>query len=92
MTDSQASQSRFQVNARQVMGGAVLIGAGSLLVLTGTAMAGTALVMAFRQRVKQMDVPPGELARQNWARVRAATAAGVGGWRNGQPAAERQPG
>jgi hypothetical protein len=38
--------------------------------------------------VKQMDVPPTELARQKWSQARAATAAGVGAWRNGPPAAE----
>lgn len=54
-------------------------------------MAGTALVAAFRQQVKRMEVPPSELARRNLARVKAATAAGVSEWRNGQPAAQRQP-
>ncbi|HLI36967.1 MAG TPA: hypothetical protein VKV80_06450 [Streptosporangiaceae bacterium] len=90
MADKQVSQPGFQVSTGQVIGGAVLIGVGGLLVLTGTAMAGTAVVTAFRRRVQQMDVPPSELARQNWARVKAATAAGVSGWRNGQPAAGYQ--
>lgn len=87
MTDSQVSQSPTQVNTRQVMGGAILIGIGGVLALTGVAMAGAALVTAYRERMRQMDVPPSELARQQWGRMKAATAAGLGEWRNGrQPA------
>ncbi len=62
--------------------------AGGLLGLAGAALAGAALIAAARRRVKQMDVPTGELARQKWSQAKAATAAGVGAWRNGQPAVQ----
>lgn len=87
MTDSQVAQPSVQINTRQVMSGAILIGLGGVIALAGIAMAGTALAAAFRERVRQMDVPPSELAKQNWNRVRAATAAGYAELRNGrQPA------
>ncbi len=90
MIDSQTARSRFQPNTRLLIGGAVLIGAGGLLGLAGAALAGSALIAAVRRRVKQMDVPPGELARRKWSQAKVATAAGVGAWRNGQPAVQEE--
>jgi hypothetical protein len=95
MNTNHAQQSRIQLNKQQVIAGAVLMGIGGAIALAGMAMTGTALVSVFRQRVRQMDVPPGELARQHWSAVRNATNAGVGTWlkevpsTNGQPVAQR---
>jgi hypothetical protein len=89
MTESQ--ESSFEFNTRQILAGSILIGVGGVIALAGVAMAGTALVGAFRRRVQQMDVPPSELARQNWSRVKAATAAGASVWRNGQQPATVEP-
>lgn len=83
MTKSQVAQPKMQINTRQLIGGAILIGIGGVLALSGAAVAGAALVAAYQDRVRQMDVPPAELARRNWGRVKAATAAGIGEWRNG---------
>lgn len=88
MTDSRVAQPKLQVNTRQVVSGSVLIGIGGVIALAGIAMAGTALVAAYRDRVAQMDVPPSALARQNWDRVRAATAAGFAELRNDKQPAE----
>jgi len=88
MTDSQVAQPKIQINTRQVVGGSILIGIGGVIALAGIAMAGTALAAAFRERVRQMDVPPSVLAKQNWDRVRAATAAGLTELRNGRQPAE----
>jgi len=86
------AENRIQLNTRQIVGGSILIGIGGVLALAGAAMAGTALVAAYRDQVQQMDVPPSEIARQNWSRVKAATSAGVGAWRNGhQPVGQSQP-
>lgn len=88
MTKSQATQPKLQINTGQVVGGAILIGIGGVMALAGLAVAGTALVTAYRERIGAMDVPPSELARKHWGRMKAATAAGLGEWRNGaQPAA-----
>jgi hypothetical protein len=90
-TYRQAPQSKIEFNTRQIAAGAILMGVGGTLALAGAAVAGTAIVMAFRQRVQQMEVPPSELARHHWSRVKHATAAGVDTWRNEQqPAAQRR--
>jgi hypothetical protein len=90
MTYRRAPQSKIELNTRQIFAGSILMGVGGAIALAGAAVAGTALVMAFRQRVQRMEVPPGELARHHWSRVKHATAAGVDVWRNEQPAAQRQ--
>jgi hypothetical protein len=91
MTYNHAAQPKIQLNKQLVTAGSVLMGVGAALALAGAAMAGTALVTALRQRVRQMDVPPGELARQHWSAVRHATSAGMDVWLKEQPAAQGQP-
>jgi hypothetical protein len=88
MTDTQVAQPKFQINTQQVMAGSILIGVGGIIALAGAAVAATALVVAYRERVRQMDVPPSELARHHWHRMKAATNAGLGEWRNGRQPAE----
>ena len=78
----------FQVNTGTLMVGAALIGIGSLIGLVGLALSGASLAAAARRYVSSMEVPPGELAKQHWARARAATVAGAGAWRNGTGAVE----
>jgi hypothetical protein len=84
MTYKQTTQPKIQLNTRQIISGSILMGIGGALALAGAAMAGTALVAAYRDRVRQMEVPPSVLARQNWERAKSAAAAGVGEWRNGR--------
>jgi hypothetical protein len=92
MTDDQMSQARFQLKTGQVIGGAALAGiAGGLLALGVSALAGSAFVAAVRRRLEQVDVPSSAMARQNWARAKAAAAAGVGAWRDGQLATQPPP-
>jgi hypothetical protein len=88
MTDNQLAQPKFQINSQQVIAGSILIGVGGIIALAGAAVAGVALVVAYRDRVRQMDVPPTELARRHWHRVREATNAGLGQWRNGSQPVE----
>ena len=79
---------KFQLNTQQIIRGSILIGLGSVIALAGAAMAGTAFVAAYRDRVSQMEVPPTELARQHWNRARHAAMVGVGEWRNGSQPVE----
>ncbi len=78
----------FQVNTRLLLAGAVLAAVGSLLGAAGLAISGAALANAARRYVNDRGVPPSELARQQFAKARAATAAGTAAWRDGvaQPA------
>jgi hypothetical protein len=82
------SAAGFQLNTGTLMVGAVLIGIGSLIGFVGLALSGAAVATAARRYVNTMEVPPSELAKQHWARARAATVAGAGAWRNGTGAAE----
>ena len=55
MSYTRTPQSKLQFNTRQIFAGSILIGVGGAIALAGTALAGTALVSAFRQRVQQME-------------------------------------
>lgn len=63
--------------------GAVMLGAGTLIALVGLAIGGGHLVAATRRWIKEMEVPPSELARQKWAQARTAVEAGASAWQNG---------
>jgi hypothetical protein len=75
-----------QLNRRRIAGGGVLIGLGGLLGFTGMLLVSSAIVSAARQRVNQLEQPPGELAKRTWQQARAATTAGAKAWRNSPPA------
>jgi hypothetical protein len=63
--------------------GGALIGAGALIALAGMAVGGSHVVSATRRWIKEMEVPPSELARIKWVQARSAAAAGAAAWQNG---------
>ncbi|HEY1616756.1 MAG TPA: hypothetical protein VGG25_04020 [Streptosporangiaceae bacterium] len=79
----------FEVSTRPLMIGGVLIAAGALAGLAGLLVGGSAIVIATRRWMDQLDTPPAELARQKWAQARAATQAGASAWQNGVTADTR---
>ena len=92
MADQEELTQGFALQTGPLLAGAVLIGVGSLLGLAGLAIAGAALTAATRRYVNSMEVPPGQLARQQLAKARAAASAGASAWRDGagQPAVSDQ--
>jgi hypothetical protein len=78
----QQAAGAFQLNSGLLISGAVLAGLGSLLGMAGLALGSTALVGAARRWIGGQEVPPGQLARQQLAKARAATSAGATTWRN----------
>jgi hypothetical protein len=66
--------------------GATLLGVGALIAAVGLAVGGGHLIAATRRWVKEMEVPPSELARQKWAQARTAVEAGTSAWQNGTKA------
>jgi len=74
-----------QLRSGPLITGAALAGAGALLALAGIAVGGSHVLAATRRWVREMEVPPGELARLKWAQAKAAAAAGAGAWQNGPP-------
>jgi hypothetical protein len=75
-----------QFESAPLITGAALLGAGALIALIGLAVGGGHLVAATRRWVKEMEVPPSELAKQKWAQARTAVGAGTSAWQNGTKA------
>jgi hypothetical protein len=75
-----------RLNQGLVVGGAVLIGLGGLMGLTGALLLSSAVVAATRRWIRQLERPPTEIARLKFQQARAATSAGASAWRGGPPA------
>lgn len=86
MTNNDGRRRGPQLRSGPLVTGAALVGAGGLLALAGLAVGGSHLISAIRQWVREMEVPPSELARQKWAKAQAAAMAGANAWQNGLPA------
>ena len=71
----------FQLNGTPMIVGVALIGAGSLIGLTGLIVGGTAMVSATRQWFRELDVPPSETVKHKVGQTKAATVAGASGWK-----------
>jgi hypothetical protein len=83
MTNSSRTDTAFRLNTRPLIVGGALMGLGGLLGLAGIVISGTALAAAMRDWASRQEVPPSEMARQQWYRAKSATAAGATAWRNG---------
>jgi hypothetical protein len=80
MADNAERTSLPEFRSGPLITGAVLAGTGLMRVLAGLVVGGARLFSATRRWVDQMEVPPSQLARQQWARARAAAAAGTTAW------------
>jgi hypothetical protein len=83
MTDASNPSSLPQLRSGPLIAGGVLAGAGAMLLLAGLAVGSAHLFSATRAWVREMEVPPSERVRQQWARAKAAAAAGSSAWQNG---------
>ncbi len=81
-------QGEFPLDTTPMVVGAILVGAGALVGMTGVLIGGRALFSATRRWLRELDVPPGEAARQRWDQTRSAATAGVRAWHHydGAPA------
>jgi hypothetical protein len=82
MTDTELSRPTLHFNRRLLVAGAVLVGAGGVLGATGILLGTYAVVTATREWMKQLEVPPSEIARQKLRQARSAGAAAAEAWRN----------
>jgi hypothetical protein len=82
VTDSQPAGSWPQVRSGPLVVGGILIGVGAVVAMVGVAVAGTRLAAATRTWIKELETPPGQLARLKWEQARAAAASGAGAWRD----------
>ena len=83
MADQVGLTQGFELKTGPLLAGAALIGIGSLVGLVGLAISGATLAAAARRYVNHMEVPPSQLAKQQFAKARAAASAGADAWRNG---------
>jgi hypothetical protein len=86
-----AAQSRNLPTFRSglLITGGSLVAAGALIALAGVAVGSLHVLSATRQWVREMEVPPSELAKIKWAQARSAAAAGTAAWQNGVSARDR---
>jgi hypothetical protein len=86
---STSSSTLPQVRPAPLMTGGGLVVAGGILMLAGVLVGGVHVIMATRQWIREMDVPPSEAARLKLAQAKAAAQAGASAWQNGPAAAAR---
>ena len=72
-----------QFRSAPLITSAVLVGVGTFVIFAGLAVGGSHLLSATRRWVREMEVPPSELAKLKYAQARAAMTAGTAAWQNG---------
>jgi hypothetical protein len=72
-----------QFRSAPLITSAVLVGVGTFVIFAGLAVGGSHLLSATRRWVREMEVPPSELAKLKYAQARAAVTAGTAAWQNG---------
>jgi hypothetical protein len=80
MADSQSRRKGPHVRSGPMITAAALGGAGLTLALAGLAVGASHLLAATRRWMRELEVPPSELAKLKWAQAKAATAAGSEAW------------
>ena len=80
-SNSQSSGAWPQLQSGPLIAGGVLIGIGAVVGMIGLAVAGTHVVAATRAWIKELEVPPGQLARMKWEQAKSAAASGASTWR-----------
>jgi hypothetical protein len=85
MTVSSASSDQSgswpQLQSGPLIAGGILIGIGGVIAVTGLAIAGTHVAAATRSWIRELEVPPSELARLKWEQAKTAAVSGASTWR-----------
>jgi hypothetical protein len=84
MSNADNGKNGPQLSRVPLITSAALVGGGTVLILAGLAVGGGHLVWATRQWVREMEMPPSELAKIKWSQARTAVSAGAAAWQNGQ--------
>jgi hypothetical protein len=72
----------FQLERTPMIIGAALIGAGSIIGITGMVLGSATIFAAARRWFAELEVPPGELVKHKWGQTKAATVAGASAWQH----------
>lgn len=78
--NSQSAQRWPQVRSGPLITGGALIGIGALVALAGVAVAGSHVASSVRAWIKDLEIPPGQLARLKWEQAKSAAASGAATW------------
>ena len=84
---TQQSSSWPELRTGPIVTGAALVGAAVLIALAGLVVGGAHLFAATRRWIREMEIPPSEVAKLKLAQARAAASAGADAWQNGPAAA-----
>lgn len=79
--DSQPTGGWPEVRSGPLIVGGALVGAGVLVVFAGLAVAGVHVVSATRAWIRELEIPPSQLAKLRWEQAKAAAASGSTAWR-----------
>jgi hypothetical protein len=80
-TNNQPAGSWPQLDSGPLIAGGVLIGIGAVVALVGVGIAGSHVVAATRTWVRELEIPPSELAKLKWEQAKTAAASGASTWR-----------
>jgi hypothetical protein len=80
-TNSQPTGAWPKLESGPLITGGILIGIGAVVALAGVAVAGSHVVAATRTWIKELEIPPSELARLKWEQAKTAAASGASTWR-----------
>jgi hypothetical protein len=86
MTSGENGRTGLQLKAGPLMTSAALVGVGGVIVMAGVAVGSSHLTLAVRQWIRDMEVPPSELAKLRWAQAKTAATAAASAWQNGRSA------
>jgi hypothetical protein len=84
MSDRRTDPSLQDLNRGTLIAAAALCAIGSLLGLSGVALAVGAVVGAGRRWYLRADLPPQQLARLKWEQAKAVAGASAGAWRSAE--------
>jgi hypothetical protein len=85
MGNSQGRTRGPQVKSGPMITSMALAGAGVILTMSGFVVSTSHLLVATRRWMRDLEVPPSELARIKWAQAMAAAAAGGNAWQRALP-------
>jgi hypothetical protein len=79
--DAQMTEPTATADRRLLIGGVVLLSAGSVLMFAGALVTGGVAVRATRRWMQQREESPRVTARRRLGQARSAVSAGARGWR-----------
>ena len=78
--DSRPDGTWPEVKSEPLIVGGSLIGIGIALAAVGLAVAGSHVVSATRQWMRQLEIPPSQFAQLKWEQAKTAAATGANSW------------